>query len=216
MRGSSRISPELERSIHPEHGPGTDHEDTPQRFGHATRSSALILSHNPESRDRLRNEARLAGSIAVIPDPAMAELNWCVQKAEGFDYCVIDVDFAGDEESTLDLCLRMKNSAGHLSVILLGDQSILAQDIADGMSLCDGRLSTHSTSDEFVQVVQTAIVRGAMRGAMRNPTVAQRTAIAANHELIDGGGVAGWWIIPAAVVGASLWIGLLSAAWALF
>lgn len=180
----------------------------------ASGSSALILCH--EARDRAHFQARVrrAGAIAVVPDPDEADQAWCVTNATRFDYCLIDADFAGDTNSTLDLCMRIKNSAPHVPIILLDDAGMARDPTAERMSLCDGRLPQAASSPEFFAVVQAAILRQSMQAMVRNRPVGglsyPRALTPPAQDCEEMQASAGWWIGSAIVVGLALWLGIFA------
>ncbi|MDT8856605.1 hypothetical protein RNZ50_16565 [Paracoccaceae bacterium Fryx2] len=234
-----RVPPTAPDFILPRPGPATPDltDERPQPIaGRQIGGTALILGNDEKLAAAMRGWIKDIGAHAVVQSEATLPAGWLERNAGGFDFCVVDADFLGDEARTLDLCLRLKNASRQLPVILVDGGLGATDTTAEAMNLCDGRLAADVTAAQFAEVVQGAMIRVALRETGRDTPAeyrldlrsalaevglgvpassgpaapVQAAPVLTVHQAEDRSLMRGWWILPVAASGVLAWTGIIA------
>ena len=168
---------------------------------------ALIALSDPRREQEVARWIERAGGTAVAVPTDMETAATLADAADRWDFALIDSDAFGDPVEAHEMCLRLRNGAPGLPIILV-DSELQPRDLTPLASgLCDALLATDFTETALAHAHQTATFAASFApvrstGAVLGTAPAAQAITAARVDRAPSG----WWILPAVLLGAALWI----------
>lgn len=151
--------------------------------------------------------ARSGGTAVVINTDLIADGN-VANDTGAWDFALIHSDAFGDPTEAYDLCVRLRNGAPGLPIILV-DSALEPRDLTPfKMGLCDAQLEADYTDTALAHAHQTAVFVASFvekrTQADPMPAVASaRPAAVTDHGPTEQ---SGWWIMPLMLLGLGFWV----------
>lgn len=98
-----------------------------------------------------RQNARLT----IVSDDALT-VDWLHENAGDIDVLVVDADFLGDIEDTIDFCIRVRRAAPQLPLILLSSEMRGNDYTCERMMACDATLKLPISDTTLTTGLQAA------------------------------------------------------------
>jgi hypothetical protein len=116
----------------------------------------LLLSGPGEAAQSISDWADSQDATLMVINERKLPLDWLLYYAPHFDFLLIDADFMGDTEETVDLCLRIRRTAPFLPQIVLSSD-VRSHDLTcERMMVCDVTLKAPIQAQMLTLGVQTA------------------------------------------------------------
>ncbi|MCC5972740.1 MAG: hypothetical protein JJT81_01665 [Rubellimicrobium sp.] len=149
-----------------------------------------------------------SGGTAVVVNTDLIADGEVTNETRAWDFALIHTDAFGDPTEAYDLCVRLRNGAPGLPIILV-DSELHPRDLTPfTMGLCDAQLEADYTDVALAHAHQTATFVASF--VEQRAAVDPMTAVASARPMIimDEGPTSqsGWWILPAMLLGLGFWI----------
>lgn len=96
------------------------------------------------------------GTNLIIAFDNQSPVNWICNCADELDYVVIDAEFYGDIEATIDIAVQIRNSAPSLPIILVSSE-VAGDDLtAERMMACDATLKAPFSAERLENALLAA------------------------------------------------------------
>jgi hypothetical protein len=212
------VSPVIPRRVRPrlvQVGQAPAARPTVPRLALRRGALALIaMGQSAREQEVARWIERGGGTAVAVPSEA-GEAATLADAADRWDFALIDSDAFGDPAEAHDLCLRLRNAAPGLPIILV-DSELYPRDLTPLASgLCDALLPPDFSESSLAHAHQTATFAASfvrtddLRDAMHGPALARLVqAPRRDAAVAPRSAPSGWWIVPAVLLGAAMWVAL--------
>ncbi|WP_163849802.1 hypothetical protein [Pseudooceanicola aestuarii] len=100
--------------------------------------------------------ARLGGNLVALTD-AEPPLDWIERHADACDLVIIDAEFYGDLEATIDIALYLRRAAPGLPIIMISSDVGGDDFTAERMMACDATLKSPCNRARLEQAFRAAL-----------------------------------------------------------
>lgn len=107
------------------------------------------------SRDVQSWAEQMKAILMVVSDENLS-LNWICDHAPRMDFLLVDADFMGDTESTVDFCMQIRRAAPALPLIMLSSEVRAHDFTCERMMACDATLKPPLMRSALTMGVQAA------------------------------------------------------------
>ncbi len=99
--------------------------------------------------------AREAASLYVVPEENLST-QWLADHVDEIDVLIVDGDYMGDVEDTVDFCLRVRRAVPSLPVILVSSEMRGDDFTCERMQACDVSLKSAFTENRLRAAIKAA------------------------------------------------------------
>lgn len=99
--------------------------------------------------------ASAGGNLMVATDESPS-IDWFVSYADCLDFVLLDSDWIGDVEDTVDFCLRLRRAAPGLPIILISSDVREDDFTAERMMACDATLRAPTSEARLLEAIRAA------------------------------------------------------------
>lgn len=168
---------------------------------------ALVVIGDKERETRVARWIARSGGTAVVVNTDLITDDDVPNETGAWDFALIHSDAFGDPTEAYDLCVRLRNGAPGLPIILV-DSALEPRDLTPfKMGLCDAQLEADYTDVALAHAHQTAtfVASFAEKRVHSDPMPAvasARPAVILDAEPTER---SGWWILPLVLLGLGFW-----------